>query len=255
LNHYKGQKIEEQTEVLLHDKIDYEIERDNLIAEVQDTSFYVDRMEVIEKLSIYKIEAVEKVIKFLDDQEQLSDQLKEVCNEYFNHISEESINNFLLSPYFLSIKKRTLNYIVSILNRKDWFDYDVIFTLLRSDIVKAHTRVLYLLKLQKPNYSLTDIPKLMQLIELLSIYNNYPILQKTRSVFGKEKEEWECLNCGTKNEKDVKVCINNYCSANIYGIPENQVNPEGLIKRFTKRATKIQELLNTQNIKYNMEET
>ena len=246
----KDQTTDEQNELISHDKLDYEMMRDRVLEKVHSDSYVISNTQDFEELLKYNIDAVEKAISYYDKyleyitETDESDEMQDMFSEYFQNISKELIDSFLKSPEFLLIKKALLKKIINLLDLINWFDYDVIFSLLDSDNPVAHNRALYLLELQKNYYSIDDISKLKSLIEKVdSTYKVYPVLQKSKGVFGKEKEEWECLNCGTKNSKEVDVCSKYECSANIYGIPKNKINPEELKILFKKRIKKLEQLL------------
>jgi uncharacterized protein YbjQ (UPF0145 family) len=234
----------EQNQLIPFDKLDFEIERERLKEKVFSDSYSIQRAEHIEQLLEYKIDIVEKVILYIENYLPYVDENKDLINEYFLNVSNESINKFIKSDLFLSIKNETFKKFLDILEVVDWYDYDVIFSLLKSSNPVAHNRALYLLEYESDYYSKDDISRLNQIVELLcATFEKYPILQTSKGMFGKEKEEWECLNCGTKNSKDKTVCSKFECQANIYGIPNNKINPEKLKKLIASKINKLKELL------------
>lgn len=245
----RDQTTEEQNELISHEKLDYEMIRDRVNEKVHVDSYVINNSQDFKEILKYKIEVVEKVVFYYDKYLGIitdgTDEMQDIFIEYFQNISKESVNRFLKSQEFLQIKKAMLKKLISLLDTINWFDYDVISSLLDSNNPVAHNRVLYLLELQKNYYSIDDISKLKNLIEKVdTTYKVYPVLQKSKGVFGKEKEEWECLNCGTKNSKESDVCSKYECSANIYGIPKNKINPEELKILFNRRIEKLEQLLN-----------
>jgi uncharacterized protein YbjQ (UPF0145 family) len=241
----KAESVEEKNELISFDKLDFEIEREQLKEKVFADTYSIQSTKEIENLLEYKIDAIEKVISYIENYPAYYDQSKELITEYFNNVSKESINNFLMSNLFLSINKETFERLIELLETTDWFDYEVIFSLLKKDNPIANVRTLYLLEFENNYYSKDDIAKLSQLIELIqNAYQKYPIIQSSKGMLGKEKEKWECLNCGTKNPKESNTCSKFECQANIYGIPRNKINPERLKKSLSIKINKLKQMLN-----------
>ncbi len=142
------QTFEEQNELIPSDKLNYEIERERLKEKVFSDSFSIQYAKQIEPLLEYKIDAVEKVVSYIDNHLAYFDESKDLLTEYFLNVSKESINNFLCSDLLLSIQKETFIKIVDILEIVHWFNYDVLFSLLKSDNPKANMSALYLLKFE-----------------------------------------------------------------------------------------------------------
>lgn len=245
----KDETIEEQNKLITYDTLNFEINRERFREKVFTSSFSIQINNDIEKLLEYKIDAVEKVMNYIDKDISCLDENKDLINEYFLNVNKESIDEYLKSESFLLIKNKTFKKLLDILEIVNWFDYDVIFTLLKSDNQIAHNRALYLLgNFENDFYSKDDIQKLAQLIELLSkTFKNYPILQISKGMFGKEKDMWKCMNCGTMNPKESNTCTDAGCSANIYGIPFNKINPEGLIISLKMKSLKLKQLLDLTN--------
>lgn len=239
-----GQTIEDKNELIPFDKLDFEIEREQLKEKVLSDSYSIDNKGQIEELLEYKIDALDKLISYIGNYAPYYDDNKELIAEYFNNISNESINALLKSDLFLEINKETFNKLIGLLDASDWFDYDVIFTLLKNDSPIANQRVLYLLEFENNYYSIEDISKLTHLIELIkNAFQKYPIIELSKGMLGKEKEKWTCLNCGTKNSKASTLCSKFECQANIYGIPYNKINPVTLIRTMEIKINKIKEIL------------
>jgi len=240
----KEQTIVEQNELIPFDKLDFEIEKERLKEKVFSDSYSIQRKKEIEELLEYKIDAIEKVILYIENYSLYYEESKELITEYFNNVSKESINNFIKSSLFLSINKETFKNLIGLLETTDWFDYDVIFTLLKSDNPIANNRTLYLMEFENNYYSKDDIKKLTDIIDLMqNTYQRYPIIQSLKGMLGKEKEKWECLNCGTKNPKESTECSKYECQANVYGIPYNKINPERLKKSLSIKINKLKQML------------
>ena len=240
----KGQTVEEKNELIPFDKLDFEIEREQLKEKVLSDSYSIENKEQIEDLLEFRIDALDKLILYIENYSSYYEEDKELIGEYFNNISKDSINNFLRSDLFLKINKETFKKFIDLLDTTDWFDYDVIFTLLKNDSPIANQRVLYLLEFENNYYSKDDISKLAHLIELIkNAYQKYPIIESSKGMLGKEKEKWECLNCGTKNPKESIVCSKFECQANVYGIPHNEINPDSINKTIEIKIKKIKQML------------
>lgn len=240
----KEDDIEEQNETISFDKLNYEVEREMLTQKVLADSYSIQYAKEIEELLEYKIDIVEKVVNYIDNNLPYLNEYKDLLNEYFLNVSKESINNFIKSDLFLSIPKETFKKFLEILEAVDWFDYDVIFSLLNNSNPIAQNRALYLLEFESDYYSKYDIPKLNHFVELLkNTFKKYPILQTKKGVFGKEKEGWECLNCGTINSKDNMICYKYECQSNIYGIPNDKINPVRIKKTLITKISKLKQLL------------
>ncbi|MCF7797241.1 MAG: YbjQ family protein [Candidatus Marinimicrobia bacterium] len=239
------QKVKTESEFISLDELDYEIEKDNLNKLIHTDNYLIESPEQIEELLKYKISAVEQVVEYIENYYPYFDDNKELIFDYFQNISIESINNYLISDSILTISKKTFYKLIDILEAINWFDYEVIFKLLKNDDVKAHIRALYLMDLEKEYYSQEDILKLEQLKNLVeSVYSKYPQIQTSKKAFGKEKQEWTCLNCGTKNPVESTSCSKYECQANVYGIKNDQINPEMLKSIFSDRINKLKQLLN-----------
>lgn len=241
----KGQTTVEQNEMIPFERLDYEIEKDILHKKVFSESYSIQSHNEIEELLKYKVEALDKVILFIENNSAYFDESKDLLTQYLQNISTESINKFLLSSLFISIRKDTFYKFISLLSSTDWFSYEVIKSLLKTKNPKAHLRVLYLLEFQNNYFSKNDITELNQIIGLLiSTYKNYPIIQTTKGMLGKEKKEWVCLNCGIKNSIELSICDKFECQANVYGIPKNQISPESIMQSLLLKIDKLNQLLN-----------
>lgn len=241
----KEQSTAEHTEMIPFERLDYEIERDLLNKKVFSEPYSIQSPNDIEELLKYKIETLDKVILFMQENSAYFDESKELLTQYLQNISNESINKFLLSGLFLSIRKDTFYKFISLLSLTDWFNYEVIKSLLKTNNPKAHLRVLYLLEFQNNYFSKNDITELNQLIELIiTAYKNYPIIQTTKGMLGKEKKEWVCLNCGINNSIELSICDKFECQANVYGIPKNQISPESIMQSLLIKIDKLNQLLN-----------
>jgi uncharacterized protein YbjQ (UPF0145 family) len=239
-----GHIIEEHHETIPFDKLDFEIEGDLIKEKVLLESFYIQRPDELEDLLQYKIDVIEKVVLFIENYSAYFDESKDLLTQYFQNISTESISKFLSSKLFLSIRKDTFYKFISLLSSTEWFDYEVIYSLLKSEDSKAHLRVLYLLEFQNNYFTKDDIAALNKIIELLdSTYQKYPIIQTTKGMLGKEKSEWVCLNCGCNNSSHTNICNEFECQANVYGIPKDQINPESIKKSLLLKINKLKQLL------------
>jgi uncharacterized protein YbjQ (UPF0145 family) len=245
-----GKPGKEQTELELNElipfeRLDFEIERDLLHKRVLSESYSIQRPNEIEELIEYRVDILDKVILFMENQSAYFDESKDLLTQYLQNVSTESINKFLLSSLFLSIRKDTFYKFISLLSSTNWFSYEVIKSLLSSKNPKAHLRVLYLLEFQNNYFSKNDITELNHIVELLiSTYKDYPIVQTTKGILGKEKTEWVCLNCGMKNSIELSICTKFECQANIYGIPKNQSSPVLIMQLLLIKIEKLNQLLN-----------
>ena len=239
-----GDIFEEENNLIPFEKLDFEIERDLINEKVCSESFSIQRPNEIEELIEYRIEALEKVILFIENYSAYFDESKDLLAQYFQNVQTESINKFIKSNLFLSIRNDTFYKFISLLSSTDWFDYEVINYLLKSTNSKANQRVLYLLEFGNNYLTSEDITAMNKIVELLdTTYQKYPITQTSKSMLGKEKTEWVCLNCGTKNPIESTICKEFECQSNIYGIPKNQFSPESMKQIIQNKTNKLKQLL------------
>ena len=239
------ENIVEHDLLISSEELLYEIERDKMKENVLSDKYSITYSMEIQKLIDYKIEAIEKIVKFMYVYVAQYDESKELILEYFSSRPVEEINSFLKSKSFLSLNINTLVKLLSILEHINWFDYDIIFYLLKLDDQFAHQKALYLINLEKKFYSGDDIEKFDQIIELLkTVYSQYPIMQTSKTAFGKTKDEWRCIVCDTNNSKETKECSNINCHANVFGIPKSTIDPEKLIQKYLQKKNKLKQFLN-----------
>jgi len=240
-----GSIVDQENDLISFERLEFELERDLISKKVISNEYSIQRPNEIEELLEYRIEALEKVVQFIESYSAYFDESKDLLTQYFQIIPLDTLNNFIKSNLFLSIRNDTFYKFISLLSSTDWFDYEVIYFLLNNQNSKSHQRVLYLLEFSKNYLAKDDLVELGKIVSLLeTVYQKYPITQTSKGMLGKEKTEWVCLNCGTKNPIESKSCQTFECRANVYGIPKNQYSPESTKTSITNKINKLKQLLN-----------
>ncbi|MCK6615506.1 MAG: YbjQ family protein [Ignavibacteriaceae bacterium] len=230
-----------QNEKVSLERIEFEIDKESTIAGIKAGTFSIYGEDSFEAFLQYNIVATDVVINYLETLMVISEGTKNLLTKYFSSIPRKAVNDILVSDLLLRIKSETFDAILYTLRQIEWYDYDVFFTLLRSDNPKVTRRCLYLLAIEKFTYMKEDIENLKKLVQITeSSYQKFPIMKKSKGVFGKEKDKWECIACGNLNDMENNYC--NECRGNIYGILQDKITPKKIIDGMNDKIKILQKI-------------
>lgn len=237
--------IVEEEELITYQKLSYEIERERILNDINKVDFKINSIKQIQTLNEYNIIDVKNSVNYLNTIPNPSQEIHELMVDYFKSVPINDIDEYLKSEHFLIISNDTFFTLFKILDAINWYSFNAIESLLTSTNPISHQRALFLFRLVKLSYSKEDISKMEKIYNLIdTTFSKYPILKNVKGLIGKETESWECINCGTINNKESYVCKKSECQSNIYGIPNNKINPESVKDSLRTKINKLIQLFN-----------
>lgn len=238
-------KIEYTNEMVSADKIANEIKIDSIMKEYEEGTLIIKGLDTIEeftRLNCYLPEIVSKY--FVNLEQGRVEEQKEVISEYFKRIPHEKLSSFLMSEYFTELKFIDFTRIFDVITATDWFDYEVLGELIKNENPEIRLKGFYLALIIKNIFNKEDIEHLLKLSEVITkACEVYPIQSTKKGLIGKEKTGWYCMQCGEFNELTVTKCSHYPCNANMYGIPNNEWEPNMLAHKIFERAEKLKRIL------------
>jgi uncharacterized protein YbjQ (UPF0145 family) len=237
--------IVEEEEIITYQKLSYEIERERILNDINKVDFKINSIKQIQTLNEYNVIDVKNSVNYLNNNPTPSEEIYELMVDYFKSVPINDIDEYLKSEHFVIISNDTFSTLYKILDAINWYSFNVFKSLLVSNNPISHQRALFLFRLVKLSYSKEDISRMEEIYNLIGLtFSKYPILKKVKGIIGKETESWECINCGTTNNKENSECKKFECQANIYGIPNNKINPEIVKDSLKIKINKLKQLFN-----------
>lgn len=234
-----------QATTISKEEVKYRLFQKDLKEKISNNKFKINKIEDVELLSKYQIfDAIKMVVDSFYIPEINFESNKELFIEYFRKIPFKDLNEFLQNK-MKSIGNYNYEYLLEILKEIEWFDYNTIMQLLKSEDFETRNRGMFLLRNEPPTYTLHDIEKLQQLIEIIEkAYSNLPQILVEKSMFGKEKSYWICPNCDTKIDASRTICGTYGCETNIYGFKNNKITPANFVNGLSNRIDLLKSLEN-----------
>ena len=224
--------------------LDFELNKERILNSIKSGEYRIKDLEGIRNLSYYGIGDFELLVNFLIPNGVSVKNNIELIEEFMATVDPQQISNYLKKEEFLTLNLFQTKKIISLMELVEWFDFETIDYLLKKDNTEAHWKALLLLGFQKPEYSIDDIPKIINLTrQLANTFEHYPKVITKQGMFGKQKEYWQCLICGKEYELEYEFCGNPDCGANYYGMKDKSVTPRALINDWNLKAELIKKLL------------
>lgn len=225
-------------------QLNYEIEKERYIANLKNISIVIESIDSIIKLEYYNIYNTSILSNFIDKHYYHNDHNYSILYSYFTTMSTDKINKFLLTKNVINSKNNKFEIILKILRDLQWFDLQIIISLLNENSIRSVSKGLYLLLLEPENYTKNDLQNFDKLFQLLkSLKDKYPAEKVTKNLIGKVKKSWTCINCDQDISMELFNCHTPSCYSNIFGVIQNQSNPDSMISIYSERKRILERLL------------
>jgi uncharacterized protein YbjQ (UPF0145 family) len=234
----------EDVNKISYQHLDFEVHRHKLLKKIENGKQKVKDMEGVSALAFYGIGNFEIVANFVLSETVSLKQNSDSFEEFMAVVEMRQISDYLQRETFIELDSHGTKRIISLVEKVDWFDFEVIMYLLMHEQIIAHQKALLLLGFQKPEYTLADIPLIEQLIrQIEKTFSSYPMMIVKQGMFGKQKEMWQCVSCGKENEMEYEYCTDGNCGVNRYGMKDLSITPESIINDWKLKAELIKKLL------------
>jgi len=229
-------------EFVTGDRLNYEMEKSNLIKQISTAGYNVMSDSFIQKLIYYRIDALSEVMKYYGS--LTPDEFNtDLVAEYLSVLPDSVVNNFISNRYEIS-KLIGINHFVISLKKINWFEFEVIKKMMKSSDHLLRSRALYLLTLDKEFYTISNLDDIKEVIQLLNkSYQDFPAKTTKKTLMGNDKEVSYCLNCGKTFSSNWLTCGTENCESNIYGIVKNETNPDTLRIKLKRQHEWLMKLL------------
>ena len=161
---------------------------------------------------------------------------------YFSSINEELSSKVLYNFYVNEHSENFATYLYNLIKELTIFKVDAIGIYLKDNDLKVQKRALNLAVIDKPYFSLDDIPDYIKLRDLIksSFKENGEVVSIKSKLSSKEKEVWKC-NCGKTNNVNDTSCD---CGQDRMGFLYWELKTEKAIEIIDDNINLIQRTLN-----------
>lgn len=230
--------------IITYEELDNAILKKKIMEDLRKGEFKIGEIDDLQVLITHEIGAFYELMDFILNEPVDIKEKSELLKLFMLNVTSLQISEYLMKDHIIELDANTFKRVIHVIGLIDWFDFELLDYLLRHENLKAHQKALILLGFQKPVYTLQDIPLIEKLVtQMNKTFAAYPITTVKSGMFGKQKEVWKCINCGTENDLDSQVCSLYNCSANIFGIRNNKLTPHKLVEEWKLRIQMLKNLL------------
>lgn len=160
---------------------------------------------------------------------------------YFQTIDDDKRTS-ILYDYFMDNESDFFStFTYDLIKELALFDVEKLLTYLNSGDIQKMKRALKLVIVDKPYFTIDDIPDFEKLVDVLKINfkENGEILTVKAKLMSKEKDIWKC-QCGNSNNIDAYRCS---CGLDRYGFYDNEITSAKAIDIINGNIVLIQKIL------------
>lgn len=231
--------------IVTYEELDNAILKKKIMEDLQKGEFKIKEIDDLQVLVNREIGAFHEVMEFILKEPVDVKEKSELLKLFMLNVNTLQISEYLKKDHIIELDFNTFKRVISVVGLVDWFDFELLDYLLIQENPKAHQKALILLGFQKPDYSLEDIPLMEKLVtQIQKTFVAYPLIKNKTGMFGKQKEVWKCLNCGSENDLVYQNCTNYSCSCNWFGQTNNKTTPVKTIEEWQLKIEMVKNLLN-----------
>lgn len=192
-------------------------------------------LENIYEYDVWDSEISKLVLQELDSAN--NSRSNEFNEKIIKTIPLEHIENYLYVN-FPSVNKQLWNLTISVLQTRNWFNYNFLIQHLSKQNHITRYRALQLCTLSKDTYSKNDAVKIKSLSDFINNeFDSDMPLKKVSSLVGNKKIKI-CPNCLAQRKVNNDRCE---CSANSYGLVPYTLTPDKIAQDLKETATAIED--------------
>lgn len=217
--------------------IEHYRERNRLINKISESDNIISDIDLdsISKFNLWDENVSNEILNLTKSPNYKSSYVSSELKNNLSEIPIQFIEDFIKNNLG-NITSYWLDRVYESLADRNWFNYEFLFELLKSENHVARFRALKFCTIQKDYYSLDDIQELNSLSNFLKDDFDSTIPTKTINKMLSKKEIFTCANC--KKEHQIEELCE--CGANKFGLNSLPESPKAISENLSEMALALE---------------